>query len=131
MTDKPSVTDQPLAMILADRYEAATEYVTVHNFAVLAGHTWHKGKCTCAKPTCDRPAKHPLTKNGVKDATKDIETVTKWWTQLRGMSPYDAAIDWCQRLDIPLPTLPTTPRNREEEPVAPKPNIVIMPYASD
>jgi putative transposase len=40
------------------------------------------------------------------------------WAQATGQSPYDAAIDLCDRLGIPLPTLP--PRNREEETVAPQ-----------
>ena len=40
------------------------------------------------------------------------------WAQARNLTPYDAAIDLCERLGIPLPTLPTTHRNREEEPVA-------------
>ena len=41
------------------------------------------------------------------------------WANANRLSIYDAAIDLCQRLNIPLPTLappPTT--NREEEPVA-------------
>jgi hypothetical protein len=41
------------------------------------------------------------------------------WAHAHGQSTYDAAIDLCQRLAIPLPTLPPpTPRNREEETVA-------------
>jgi putative transposase len=39
------------------------------------------------------------------------------WTIATGQTPYDAAHDLCQRLNIPLPTLATHP-NREEEPVA-------------
>jgi putative transposase len=35
------------------------------------------------------------------------------WTHATGQTPYDAALDLCQRLGIPLPT-----RNREEETVA-------------
>ena len=49
------------------------------------------------------------------------------WAAAQRLSPYDAAIDLCQRLNIPLPTRPPTPRNREEEPVAPPPNIGTMP----
>jgi putative transposase len=44
------------------------------------------------------------------------------WAQATKQTPYDAAVDLCQRLNIPLPLLPPpTPRpgNREEEPVAP------------
>jgi hypothetical protein len=41
------------------------------------------------------------------------------WVQATHQTPYDAALDLCQRLNIPVPMLPPTQRNREEEPVAP------------
>src|SRR6266700_6257213 len=37
------------------------------------------GVCTCRNERCSSPGKHPRTKNGVKDATKDYETVRAWW----------------------------------------------------
>jgi len=40
------------------------------------------------------------------------------WAQATRQAPYDAALDLCQRLSIPLPTLAPSSRNREEEPVA-------------
>jgi putative transposase len=41
------------------------------------------------------------------------------WAAAQRLSTYDAALDLCQRLNIPLPLLASTPpRNREEEPVA-------------
>jgi hypothetical protein len=41
------------------------------------------------------------------------------WAQANRQSTYDAAIDLCKRLGLPLPTLPTMlNRNREEETVA-------------
>jgi putative transposase len=41
------------------------------------------------------------------------------WAQANRLSIYDAAIDLCQRLNVPLPTLaPPANKNREEEPVA-------------
>jgi putative transposase len=40
------------------------------------------------------------------------------WARANQLSIYDAAIDLCQRLGIPLPTLPPPPRNSEEESVA-------------
>lgn len=42
------------------------------------------------------------------------------WAQAQRLSIYDAAIDLCQRLNIPVPLLtpPTTPATREEETVA-------------
>ena len=39
------------------------------------------------------------------------------WAHATRQTPYDAALDLCQRLDIPVPTLPSMQRNREEEPV--------------
>ena len=41
------------------------------------------------------------------------------WAQATQQTPYDAALDLCQRFNIPLPTLPLSTRHREEEPVAP------------
>jgi putative transposase len=40
------------------------------------------------------------------------------WAAAQGLSPYDAAVDLCHRLNIPLPLLPTAAGNREEAPVA-------------
>ena len=48
------------------------------------------------------------------------------WAQATNQSPYDAAIDLCHRLGIPLPTLSPS-RNSEEETVAPSPRIGTMP----
>lgn len=39
----------------------------------------HKGNCTCGKKDCSSPSKHPKTKNGLKDATTDVEQIKKWW----------------------------------------------------
>jgi hypothetical protein len=41
------------------------------------------------------------------------------WALATKQTPYDAAIDLCDRFNIPLPTLPPANRNREEEHVAP------------
>jgi putative transposase len=41
------------------------------------------------------------------------------WAQATQQSVYDAALDLCQRLDIPVPHLESSTRNREEETVAP------------
>jgi len=41
------------------------------------------------------------------------------WAQANRVTPYDAAMDLCNKLHLPLPTLPPSARNREEEPVAP------------
>jgi hypothetical protein len=50
------------------------------------------------------------------------------WAHATGQSPYDAAIDLCRRLSIPLPILPPPPRqrNREEETVVVGPSSGTM-----
>ena len=49
------------------------------------------------------------------------------WAQANRQTPYDAAIDLCQRLNIPLPLLlSASPANREEEPVAAGPTTCTM-----
>jgi hypothetical protein len=36
--------------------------------------------CSCPRgPACDRPAKHPLVRHGVKDATTDADRIGRWW----------------------------------------------------
>lgn len=48
------------------------------------------------------------------------------WAAATRQTPYDAAVDLCARLGIPLPILPAN-RNREEEPVAPEVPDSTMP----
>jgi putative transposase len=49
------------------------------------------------------------------------------WAQATRHTPYDAAIDLCERLHIPLPTLPPQNRHREEEHVADQNNNCTIP----
>ena len=36
--------------------------------------------CSCPRgPGCDRPAKHPLVRHGVKEATTDPDMLGRWW----------------------------------------------------
>jgi Bifunctional DNA primase/polymerase, N-terminal len=38
--------------------------------------------CSCLRGVaCDRPAKHPLVRHGVKDATTDAAQLERWWQQ--------------------------------------------------
>jgi len=37
--------------------------------------------CTCGSPKCSSPGKHPLSRNGLKDATIDENQIRIWWTQ--------------------------------------------------
>jgi putative transposase len=53
------------------------------------------------------------------------------WALANRLTPYDAAIDLCQRLHLPLPTLlPEPQRNREEETVAPTSQTSTMTASS-
>ena len=51
------------------------------------------------------------------------------WAAANRLSIYDAAVDLCQRLNIPLPLADTArqPRNREEETVATDPSTCTIP----
>jgi len=50
------------------------------------------------------------------------------WAYAQRLSIYDAAIDLCLRLNVPLPTLPPSQNtNREEEPVAVDPSTCTIP----
>lgn len=48
---------------------------------VFPCHTIRDGLCTCGKPDCSSPGKHPHTENGLKDATTGTEQITRWWNQ--------------------------------------------------
>ncbi len=42
------------------------------------------GICSCGKPECSSPGKHPIAElvpHGFKDATTDLETIWEWWDQ--------------------------------------------------
>ncbi len=38
-----------------------------------------QGHCSCGKPDCDSPGKHPRNYNGLKGATTDEAQILKWW----------------------------------------------------
>lgn len=48
---------------------------------VLPLHTPQGNGCSCGKPDCPSPGKHPRTPNGVKDATTDPDAIRHWWTK--------------------------------------------------
>lgn len=41
-------------------------------------HPFHGG-CSCGRPQCSSPAKHPLNSNGVTGATTDPKQILDWW----------------------------------------------------
>lgn len=39
------------------------------------------GKCSCGKPDCPSPGKHPRVTNGLKDGTINKQKIENWWTR--------------------------------------------------
>ena len=55
-----------------------------HEGACLLPVCWTDGRGTCACPkgsSCSSPGKHPLTPNGLDDASNDPAIITRWWTR--------------------------------------------------
>ena len=62
----------------SEMMQSALAYAS-YDWAVFPVHGIRKGKCTCGRPACTSPGKHPLTKHGFKDATTDPTIVAAWW----------------------------------------------------
>jgi hypothetical protein len=45
---------------------------------VLPLHSYDDGCCTCGDKACRSPAKHPITQNGLKDASADPDVIHRW-----------------------------------------------------
>jgi putative DNA primase/helicase len=66
-------------MPLNNRKELALE-LAAHDLPVFPVHTPQGGECSCPDGAkCSHAGKHPRTKNGVKDATKDDDQIKEWW----------------------------------------------------
>ena len=50
-------------------------------WAVIPIHFVNENRCSCGNKSCSSVAKHPLTRNGSKDGSKDIATICNWWTK--------------------------------------------------
>lgn len=60
---------------------AALAYAS-RGWAVIPAHgVSPRGRCTCGSPSCASPAKHPLTRHGLQDATTDPSMIRRWWGQ--------------------------------------------------
>src|SRR5262245_13771945 len=109
------------------RLEAALAYAC-RGWVVFPLHTVVDGVCTCGESTCDRPGKHPLTPNGLKDGTTDEATIRRWWAEAALASvgvvtgrasgvwmlgpDGQAGIDALAELEHTHGPLPATPRSR-------------------
>lgn len=69
------------AVIESPRLRYALDYAQKLGWAVFPCHTIIDGACSCGKTDCKSVGKHPMTKNGVLDATTNIKQITDWWTQ--------------------------------------------------
>lgn len=70
------VDDEPTRS-LAD----AAAYYARKGWAVFPLHSPRNGACSCGRPDCSSPAKHPRTANGLKNATDDADQIAAWWRQ--------------------------------------------------
>lgn len=60
--------------------DAALAYAKA-GWRVFPVHGWRNECCTCGDPSCDNPAKHPLTAHGLHDATVNEAAIRRWWGQ--------------------------------------------------
>jgi len=66
---------------MSELYEAAQEYAR-QGIPVFPVHGIVDGVCTCQLANeCNNPGKHPATRNGFKDATDNLKTIERWWSQ--------------------------------------------------
>lgn len=63
----------------------ATDYAQ-RGWPVLPIHTFDDGHCTCGDVACRSKAKHPITVNGVKDASTDPEVIQRWMIETDGQA---------------------------------------------
>jgi putative transposase len=116
-------------------FEAVKALVTITAVLSLLGitpsQTQHRGPCPLHGSTAgtSRCFSANLEKNifhcfkcGRRGNALDL------WSAATHQTPYDAALDLCARLALPLPLLPVT-RNREEEPVMVHSEMTTMPTA--
>ena len=72
----------PRAIRSRSAVEAALAYGAA-GWAVLPLAGTSAGECACRRP-CGHPAKHPITRHGVHDATTDAVLIREWWHRSPG-----------------------------------------------
>ncbi len=63
-----------------DLHSAAVRYAA-RGWAVLPCHTPHADRCSCSKPDCSAPGKHPRLVNGLNGASIDRAAIEQWWNR--------------------------------------------------
>lgn len=63
------------------RLDYALKYTQKLGWSVIPCHWIEDGQCSCNKKDCPSPGKHPLTRHGIKDATRDEQQIRDWFEQ--------------------------------------------------
>jgi hypothetical protein len=71
-----------------------------HHYKAVPIHTVTAGKCSCGKPDCDKPGKHPRTPHGLDDATTDEIQLRRWNDRWPGSNWGVVAGDSASVIDI-------------------------------
>ena len=66
-----------------DLVQAALAYAKL-GWPVIPIHTVTNNVCSCGKPDCSSPGKHPHTRHGLKDATTDPAVIDRYWQRWPG-----------------------------------------------
>ena len=61
-----------------DLVQAALGYAAL-GWPIIPIHTVRDNACSCGKPDCPSPGKHPRTRHGLKDATTDPLVIEQYW----------------------------------------------------
>jgi len=73
-----------LVTTLRDDLTSNLEYAIYYSglgWGIFPAHTIRNKQCSCLKVNCKSPGKHPMTRNGLKDATTDRSQIIKWWNK--------------------------------------------------
>lgn len=57
-----------------------TEFPILEGWAIFPCHSVSGGTCTCGSTSCTAKGKHPMTRHGVKDASRDPSQWQQWST---------------------------------------------------
>jgi putative DNA primase/helicase len=63
----------------ADVPSVAAAAYAAQGWPVFPLHGFAAGLCTCTRPACSSPGKHPRTRQGLKDASTNEPIVAGWW----------------------------------------------------
>ncbi|MBZ5584044.1 MAG: bifunctional DNA primase/polymerase [Acidobacteriia bacterium] len=59
--------------------ECALDYAAKGFYVFPLYYVLRDGGCSCRAKQCKRIGKHPTTRNGVLDATTDVDQISRWW----------------------------------------------------